>query len=77
MPAYSIKDAQSQLHKLIADAKAGETVLITDGEQLTFQLLPVPPSPNLAPRKAGSARGQILIADDFDAPLNDFDDYMP
>jgi len=28
------------------------------------------------PRQPGSARGQISIADDFDAPLNDFDQYQ-
>ncbi len=27
-------------------------------------------------RRAGSAKGQIWIADDFDAPLEDFKDYM-
>lgn len=28
------------------------------------------------PRQPGSARGQIWIADDFDAPLGDFDAYQ-
>ena len=28
------------------------------------------------PRQPGSARGQIRIADDFDAPLADFEDYQ-
>lgn len=27
-------------------------------------------------RQAGSAKGQIIIADDFDAPLEDFREYM-
>ncbi|CAN5501139.1 hypothetical protein BH10PLA1_BH10PLA1_23290 [soil metagenome] len=27
-------------------------------------------------RKAGSAKGKIWMADDFDAPLEDFKDYM-
>ena len=27
-------------------------------------------------RKAGSAKGEIIMADDFDAPLEDFADYM-
>ena len=29
------------------------------------------------PRKAGSARGRIKLANDFDQPLGDFKDYMP
>ncbi len=28
------------------------------------------------PRKAGSAKGEIIMADDFDAPLEDFAEYM-
>ena len=27
-------------------------------------------------RKAGSARGKFIMADDFDAPLEDFAEYM-
>lgn len=27
-------------------------------------------------RKAGSAKGEIFMADDFDAPLEDFAEYM-
>jgi hypothetical protein len=27
-------------------------------------------------RKAGSAKGEIIMADDFDAPLEDFAEYM-
>lgn len=27
-------------------------------------------------RQAGSLAGQIVLADDFDDPLNDFEDYM-
>lgn len=28
------------------------------------------------PRQPGSARGQVWIAEDFDAPLSDFQDYQ-
>ncbi|HZZ44436.1 MAG TPA: antitoxin AF2212-like protein [Tepidisphaeraceae bacterium] len=31
----------------------------------------IPPSP-----KAGSAKGKVTIAPDFDAPLDDFSEYM-
>jgi hypothetical protein len=27
-------------------------------------------------RKAGALKGKIIMADDFDAPLDDFQDYM-
>jgi hypothetical protein len=31
----------------------------------------------LHPRKAGSAKGMVKMSDDFDAPLDDFAEYMP
>jgi hypothetical protein len=36
---------------------------------------PVEPRPR-KPRKLGCLKGQIWMADDFDAPLEDFKDYM-
>ncbi len=39
------------------------------------QLVPVEP-PKRQPQ-FGSAKGLIVMADDFDAPLADFDDYVP
>ncbi len=33
-------------------------------------------SVNTQPRVPGSARGQVRMADDFDAPLSDFGDYQ-
>lgn len=35
-----------------------------------------PDAKNQAPRQPGSAKGLIWIADDFDAPLDDFKDYQ-
>jgi antitoxin (DNA-binding transcriptional repressor) of toxin-antitoxin stability system len=74
MTEYSLKDAQNQLKRLILDAKAGKIVLILDEDQNAVQLIPVQPFPK--PRQAGSARGQIKIAPDFDAPLDDFSEYI-
>jgi antitoxin (DNA-binding transcriptional repressor) of toxin-antitoxin stability system len=47
-------------------------VLILDENNQAVQLAPVRAA---RPRKAGSARGLIKIAPDFDAPLPDFDEY--
>lgn len=64
MERYSLRDAQDHLQKLIDDAQHRKTVLILDDSNQAVQLIPV----NVAskPRKAGSARGQIRMADDFD-----------
>jgi prevent-host-death family protein len=73
MHAVTLDEAKNQLVDLVDAAISGETVVITkDGQQV--QLIPLPP-PAGRPQ-FGSARGQIQIADDFNAPLADFDEYM-
>lgn len=73
MERYSLRDAQHNLRELIAEAQQGKTVVILDENEQAVQLVPLT-SPG-KPRKAGSARGQFSMANDFDAPLADFDDY--
>lgn len=74
MERYSLRDAQDHLKKLINDAQGGKVVLILDENDRAVQLVPVADAARS--RKAGSARGQIRISADFDAPLSDFDEYM-
>jgi antitoxin (DNA-binding transcriptional repressor) of toxin-antitoxin stability system len=68
---------QSELPKkfgnLIDAALRGESVFIERDDKTLVQLVPL--TQTLHPRKAGSAKGQVTIADDFDAPLEDFSDY--
>jgi antitoxin (DNA-binding transcriptional repressor) of toxin-antitoxin stability system len=73
MERYSLQEAQYHLQKLIDDAQHGKEVIILDADNRAVQLVPV--SSNRKPRKAGSARGLIKMASDFDAPLTDFDEY--
>lgn len=73
MERYSIREAQDQLPQLISDARQGKTVLIMGEDDQVVQLVPVPESKK--PRRAGSARGLITMAPDFDTPLADFDEY--
>jgi antitoxin (DNA-binding transcriptional repressor) of toxin-antitoxin stability system len=72
MKQYSLRDAQDHLQQLIDEAREGKTIVILDEYDQAVQLVPLT-APK--PRKAGSARGKIKIADDFDAPLPDFDSY--
>jgi antitoxin (DNA-binding transcriptional repressor) of toxin-antitoxin stability system len=74
MERYSLQDALTHLQQLIDDAQHGKTVIILDAQDRAVQLVPVTRSPHA--RKAGSARGQIKMAPDFDEPLADFDEYM-
>ena len=70
----SIDEAQEQLTQLIDAAVGGEVVLITkDGDQIV-QLVPVPGTHGRP--QFGSGKGLMVMADDIDEPLADFDEYM-
>mgnify|MGYP001059966837 CR=1 FL=1 len=73
MQTVSIKEAQARLLDLIDAVLKGEKVLIVKDEE-AVELVP---AGRLTPRQFGSAQGLIVMADDFDAPLADFDEYMP
>lgn len=78
MVQVSLDEAKERLSDLIDAASQGETVLIEkegkEGAQVV-QLV-VMSKPARRP-KFGSAKGIILyMADDFDAPLEDFREYM-
>jgi prevent-host-death family protein len=70
-----IAEAPNRLLDLIQAAEHGEEIIITRNQQPLIQLVPLQQSANQP--QFGSARGLITIADDFDAPLDDFRDYMP
>ena len=73
MTQVTLDEAKEQLPSLIEAALGGEEVLITRNGH-SVRLVPCEEKPR---RKAGSAKGLITyIADDFDAPLEDFKEYM-
>ena len=69
-----LEEAMTHLIDLINAAMRGEDVVIVKDERSMVRLVPMPPKPG---RQAGSAKGMIKMADDFDEPLEDFDEYMP
>lgn len=74
---YQIKQSElpKKLWNLIDAALRGEPVFIERDDKAVIQLIPL--KRMLRPRKAGSAKGMIVMSDDFDAPLDDFAEYMP
>lgn len=74
MVQVTAEEAKVNLSALIAHAMKGETVFITEGEDRLVQLVPV--VPNKGDRTPGSAKGLFVMAEDFDAPLEDFKEYM-
>lgn len=75
MHTISLVEAKDQLAELVEEAANGEEVIITQEDGSAFKIIPIPllkPHP-----KFGSAKGQIKMSDDFDEPLEDFDEYAP
>jgi antitoxin (DNA-binding transcriptional repressor) of toxin-antitoxin stability system len=70
-----LDEAKRRLLALIHAAIEGEKVLILTDDQQMVQIVPVAP-PKRHPQ-FGSAKGLIAMAEDFDAPLQDFAEYMP
>jgi len=72
----TLKDAQAHLGELIAKLTPGAEIVITKDAQPIARLV-AEKSPARKPRVPGSAKGMIAyLADDFDAPLEDFKEYM-
>jgi len=72
----AVQDAAGQLPALVDQALAGREVVLTSGDRPVVRLVPVPPAAT-ARAIVGSAKGTVLhMADDFDAPMDDFKDYM-
>jgi antitoxin (DNA-binding transcriptional repressor) of toxin-antitoxin stability system len=74
MLQIKLEEAKSRLQDLISAAINGEEVFIVHEKNQKVQLVSLPsnkPSPCF-----GNACGLIQMEDDFDAPLDDFSEYM-
>ena len=73
-----LEDADSQLAQLVQQARAGEEVIIVRDDAPIAKIVPLPQTEIEAPRPGfGSGKyALIYMADDFDAPLEDFKEYM-
>lgn len=74
MRQVNLEEAKDRLLELINAVMEGETVLIFKDPHEAVQLVP---AASVARRQFGSAKGWMVMSDDFDAPLPDFNAYMP
>ncbi len=70
----SVDEAKEQLADLIEEVSGGREVVIVKDQAPVVRLVRVH-HPTGIPR-AGSAKGRIIIHDNFDEPLEDFADYV-
>ncbi len=65
----NIHEAKTNFSKLLRRVAAGEEITIAKSGVPVARLVPI--APKHAKRKLGLYKGQIWMADDFDAPLPD------
>ena len=71
MTQLDISQAKSNLSNLLDLALEGQEIVITQDNQPVAKISPIQ-----KPLKRGSAKGMVWMSDDFDAPLEDFQEYM-
>ena len=62
--------AKARFSELVQKALSGEKVILARDYKPLLQLVPL--KDVLGDRTPGSARGQVRVSADFDAPLDDF-----
>ena len=77
MTRVTLAEARDRLPELLDAATSGESVLIAADDGHEFRIVATSGIASLiGTPKAGSCRGLIKIADDFDEPLDELADYM-
>jgi antitoxin (DNA-binding transcriptional repressor) of toxin-antitoxin stability system len=77
MTRLSIEQAQINLPTLVRALKPADEVEIVENEHVVARLVGPDASAAQPSRKLGSLRGTVTyVAPDFDAPLDDFREYM-
>ncbi|BAC91497.1 type II toxin-antitoxin system Phd/YefM family antitoxin [Gloeobacter violaceus] len=74
VPQFNIAEAKAHFSELVQRAMLGEEVIIARDHKPLLKLVPIEQAN--APRKPGSAKGQIWMAPDFDRTPEDFEDYV-
>ncbi len=72
MHLINLKETETQLAQLIEIVANGEEVAIINKDGASFKIIPTIETKAIP--KFGSAKGLIKMSDDFDDPLDDFDE---
>jgi antitoxin (DNA-binding transcriptional repressor) of toxin-antitoxin stability system len=71
----TVRDAGGKLPALVDQALGGQDVVIARDDEAAVRLVPVPKAAATRPLLGAGKDLVLFIADDFDAPLDDFADY--
>ena len=67
MQPVNVHDAKTHFSRLLERVALGEEVVIARSGHPVAKLVPI--APEFLQRSPGSARGDVWVGDDFDAPL--------
>jgi prevent-host-death family protein len=67
MQTINVHEAKTHLSRLLDRVALGEEIVLAKAGRPVARLVPV--RPLVEDREPGSARGDVWVADDFDAPL--------
>ena len=70
----NIHEAKTHLSRLLARVESGERIVIARAGRPVAELIPT--TGDRPPRKPGMDRGKVVIHDNFDDPLPEFEEYM-
>lgn len=77
MTIVSLREAQANLSDLVHGLAPGDEVVIVEHNCAVARIVASSPRPEGASRQPGTLRGTVVnMAPDFDAPLDDFKEYM-
>jgi prevent-host-death family protein len=65
----NVHEAKTHLSRLLSRVESGEEITISKAGRPVARLVPI--AHQVAKRIPGSAKGKIIIGEDFDAPLPD------
>jgi antitoxin (DNA-binding transcriptional repressor) of toxin-antitoxin stability system len=71
-----MEEAQAHLRELIGGLAPGEELVITEGERPVAKIVGHGELAPGKPRRAGSAKGKLIILKEDDEHLKDFEEYM-
>ncbi len=73
MAQFNVHEAKTHLSRLLDAVLAGEEVVIARRNRPVARLVPIERVEGA--RRVGWGTGDVWMADDFDAPLDDFSEY--
>lgn len=74
---YNVHEAKTQLSKLLDLARAGEDVVIAKAGEPWVRLTPVHAQPDLPKERVfGLSKGKVWMADDFNDPLPELEEFF-